>query len=348
MIPIHESYQLYQDYNRRFFGAKLPNIKIEYSANLKRAAGMYSPKDKLIYLSIPLLSKLLQDLKDTLVHEMIHVAQDYQGDKGRPHGLFFSILMHRINEQAKGEVFVTVRHHFFEIREYEESSVLGKIKKLLVLSDSPNQNEAYAAANKAQALMSIHGIKQTDLATVEEGSELDEPLVNEVIEPCTRVTAWQFSLLAAIAEVNYSLCLSTSQIGLRVLGNKMHVEVTRSYYQYFCRLIESEAIQFKGKGSVFLNRFKESMAQEIGDRLKAQFRTSSKPIKPESSALCLASQYKAELERFVNFLCPNIGSKQGSARRANPEASQAGRQAGARASVAKHIVSGAKMLGGSR
>jgi SprT-like family/Protein of unknown function (DUF2786) len=344
MLPLNAIYSLYADYNARFFCSRLPKVEIVCSDKLGAAAGVYSRKNKTISLSIPLLCDKEQDQKDTLIHEMIHVAQDALGINERPHGAFFSACMTKINQVAAGEVTVTVTHHIYAIRDFEENSMLGRIKKLLALSDSPNENEAYAAAQKAQILMATHGVKQADLATAEVGSELDEPLTDEVIEQSPRTVMWKFSLLNVIASVNYCTCLKTTNIGLRVLGNKIHVEICRSYYQYFCQLIQSEAAKHQGKGSVFLNRFREGMANGIGDRLKEQFQKSDE-TQAMSSEICLASQYKRESSAFLSALYPNIAAGKASARVSDPAASNAGRQAASQVSVARHVTSGAKRIG---
>jgi predicted SprT family Zn-dependent metalloprotease len=352
VLSINALHNLYQDYNRRFFNAELSKVKIEWSDNLTRKAGLFSPTEPLIRLSAPLLSDRIQDLKDTLIHEMIHVAQFVHQIDERPHGPYFSAYMARINEKAKGEVTVSVTHHILQLEDYEESSMLGKIKKLLALSDSPNENEAYAAAQKVQTLMAAHGVEYADLKTVEEGSELDEPLVNEVIEDFgARTVGWKFSLLGAICRVNYCSCLGGGQYGIRALGNKTHVEICRSYYQYFVHVIESEAAQYRGQGRVFLNRFREAMVHEIGKRLQQQFQQNN-PVKipnaTTTSTLSLASQYQAELDLFVQWVYPRVNARRASARWADAKATQAGRQAGAQAHIAKHIVPETRRLKGDR
>ena len=42
------------------------------------------------------------------------------------------------------------------------SAIEERIRKLLALADSPNENEAAAAAEKAQALMLRYGIEMAD------------------------------------------------------------------------------------------------------------------------------------------------------------------------------------------
>lgn len=350
MLSINTLYRLYQDYNRKYFKTGLPEVRIECSDRLTRKAGLFSPTEPLIRLSIPLLANCDRELKDTLIHEMIHVAQYAYHIDERPHGPYFSAQMARINQEAKGEVTVTVTHDIFETEAFETAAMLGKIKKLLALSDSPNENEAYAAAQKVQTLMAAHNVGYADLKTVEAGSELDEPLVNELIEDTgQRTPGWKFSLLGAICRANYCKCLGGGQYGIRALGRKTHVEICRSYYHYFAQVVEAEAGKHKGKGKIFLNRFREAMVAEIERRLQLQFNQNQQIKEPEAipaSTLSLTSQYQTELETFVRLVYPRINSGRRSTLWADPNATRAGRQAGTRANIAKHIVPESRRLTG--
>jgi predicted SprT family Zn-dependent metalloprotease len=342
MYTITQIQALYRSYNHQFFDNKLPQARIEWSTALGTNAGDFNRSQKRIRLSVQLLGDRNHDLKNVLVHEMIHMAQMANDIQERSHGPYFSAMMHKIN-QMQSDITVEVKHNYYQILEFEQTSMLGRIKKLLALSESPNENEAIAAARKAQALMAANGVKPQDLISIKEGSELDEPLVNEVIDPGNRMNGWRFFLLIEIAEVNYCICLRSKGVGLRVLGNKTHVEICRSYYDYFCQLINKEAIQHKGEGSVFLNRFKEGMAERIGEKLRIQFQEGlSNPT--DLSSLTLTEQYQAETAHFVRIVCPNIGSSRRSVVR-NKEASGAGRAAGDRASAARHMTNSARRLG---
>ena len=74
------------------------------------------------------------------------------------------------------------------------SAIEERIRKLLALADSPNENEAAAAAEKAQALMLRHGI---ELATIAASSgkrlAVDEHVVDGKVDP------WRRMLAAAVA-----------------------------------------------------------------------------------------------------------------------------------------------------
>jgi hypothetical protein len=74
------------------------------------------------------------------------------------------------------------------------SAIEERIRKLLALADSPNENEAAAAAEKAQALMLRYGIEMATIAAL--GGErlaVDEHVVDGKVDP------WRRMLAAAVA-----------------------------------------------------------------------------------------------------------------------------------------------------
>jgi len=74
------------------------------------------------------------------------------------------------------------------------SAIEERIRKLLALADSPNENEADAAAEKAQALMLRYGIEMATIAA--SGGErlaVDEHVLDGKVDP------WRRMLAAAVA-----------------------------------------------------------------------------------------------------------------------------------------------------
>jgi hypothetical protein len=84
---------------------------------------------------------------------------------------------------------------------------------------------------------------------------------------------------------------------------------------------------------------------EISEMIASSFKAVTHPGSA-SSALSLASQYQTELETFVRLVYPRINSGRRSTRWADPNATRAGRQAGSKASIAKHIVPESRRLKG--
>jgi Protein of unknown function (DUF2786) len=74
------------------------------------------------------------------------------------------------------------------------SAIEERIRKLLALADSPNENEAAAAAEKAQALMLRYGIELARVAAwTGERLAVDEHVVDGRVDP------WRRMLAAAVA-----------------------------------------------------------------------------------------------------------------------------------------------------
>lgn len=342
---------LYHQFNHRFFDGHLPSaVTLEWSEQMTRAAGkaIRAFEGYKIRLSAPLLHDRPQDLAQTLLHEMIHILQWVEGVDETAHGPFFSATMARINLAAKGEFVVSVTHDILEQTQFEQNTLLGKIKKLLALSESPNHHEALAAAAKAQALMAQHQIDSASLESVPAGSELDEPLICDRlwVTKARNLPTWRKSLAWYCCAANHCHYTYRSYHGFDVYGRRPHVAITQHLFEYFCQAVEQEVSQHRGKESVvFLNRFREAMAIELGERMVHQRRGSTKP---STSALALMDHYDQDTQIFLNLMEPDLRSVSiNSNHQRHVAATAAGRKAGRGVSVADHLVPKTHRLKGS-
>lgn len=96
-MEVSKLYEVYTEYNKRFFNNELPSanlVTIEYSNRMTNAAGLCHPHKRLIRISYPYAEKYgWEETKSVLLHEMIHLQI-----KG--HGEAFMKKMRDI--QAKG------------------------------------------------------------------------------------------------------------------------------------------------------------------------------------------------------------------------------------------------------
>ena len=332
----------YHQLNARFFNGQLPSgVHLEWSEQLTQAAGkaLRTSEGYTIRLSVSLLQDRPQDLIQTLVHEMIHLLQWVEGIEETAHGPFFSATMHRINRAAPGEFVVTVTHDIQQRAQFEQDTLLGKIKKLLALSESPNHHEALAAATKAQALMAQHQIDATALENMPEGSELDEPLICDRLWATTarNCPTWRKTMAWYCCAANHCHYTYRSYHGFEIYGRRPHVAMTQHLFAYFCQAIEREVDQHRGQETVvFLNRFREAMALECGQRL-VQHRSGN--VAPSTAALALTDRYRQDTQTFLRLVVPNLRmGRNGSQRQPYLEATEAGRQAGRTISVAEQLV----------
>lgn len=110
-------YDLLQIYDHSFFEERLGSVELKWSKRMTLCAGVCSYKEGLvsIRLSEPLLKlRPVKDLKETLLHEMIHAYLMVTGkESGRDgHGDAFLALMWQINEQTGLDI--SVYHGFHD------------------------------------------------------------------------------------------------------------------------------------------------------------------------------------------------------------------------------------------
>lgn len=97
---IGDLYELYREYNNKFFCNQLPRVekvRIEWSNRLSSSAGICYSKSKIIRLSRAYHIKHIDDVGSTLLHEMIHL-------KIRGHGVEFKRELKRI-QNLGGKVY---------------------------------------------------------------------------------------------------------------------------------------------------------------------------------------------------------------------------------------------------
>ena len=125
-IEFPDVYDLFQTYNVQFFEDKLGAVQLTWSKRMTLCAGICEKKQGLITikLSEPLLKyRTASDVKETLLHEMIHaylwVLNIPSGRDG--HGPEFLSVMFYVNQKTK--LNVTVRHNFSDEVDYYRKHV---------------------------------------------------------------------------------------------------------------------------------------------------------------------------------------------------------------------------------
>ena len=127
-----------------------------------------------------------------------------------------------------------------------DDKILGKIKKCLALSQSPEPAEAAAAMRQAQKLMEMHGVTQADLGR----ADLGEAEVKSKAS-VSRIKDWELALLNTIARAfgcqllwtkSHSYC--QDNWGRYVLiGLKAQVQLA----QYTADVLQRKLIKARGK-----------------------------------------------------------------------------------------------------
>ncbi|MBD6620169.1 DUF2786 domain-containing protein [Komarekiella sp. 'clone 1'] len=146
-----------------------------------------------------------------------------------------------------------------------------KIKKLLALSQSPNEAEAISAFSKAQEILTRYNLSLADLA-----DEAPQEVEEQIIDQSKRQSTWKGILLNAVASANYCLAFnrksrnSTESI---ILGRKVNIQSAQMQFEYLVQAIERLATEEIGDACdrqslrAFKNAFKLGAAQRLQIRI---------------------------------------------------------------------------------
>jgi hypothetical protein len=116
-----------------------------------------------------------------------------------------------------------------------DNIIIDKIKKLLALSKSSNENEAILAYQRAQELLIKYNISLDDI-------QVDIDIKEEIVWTGDELEEWKFTLYSIIAYCNYC------QLLLRIFNNKSYnytlvgkihnIIIVKEMYQYLINTIE--------------------------------------------------------------------------------------------------------------
>lgn len=143
-------------------------------------------------------------------------------------------------------------------------SILEKINKLLALANSPNENEAAIAAEKAAELLAQYNLTLADI-----GSDEKEEITEGIVETTSRYITWKMLVLAGIATANGCEAMRSTYSGkMRLVGTITNITVSQYLYDYLIKTVERLAKRHKGKGRAFLNAFRVGCATRLRQRLE--------------------------------------------------------------------------------
>lgn len=136
-----------------------------------------------------------------------------------------------------------------------------KIKKLLALSKSPNENEAVAALEKARKLMEENGLSEQDCNVYTEEAKYlkSRPL-------------WRYIIAKGVAWINGTVIRIVGDHNLLVVrfhGSETDVFISKEMYQYLVKTVNRMAKQNirKNAKNAYINSYKEGMAASLYKRM---------------------------------------------------------------------------------
>ena len=176
-----------------------------------------------------------------------------------------------------------------------------KIKKLLALSKSPNENEAMAALEKARKLMEENGLSEQDCNVYTEETKYSKSRPR-----------WQYIIAKGVAWINGTVIRIVNDYNslvVRFHGAETNVFISKEMYQYLVKTVNRMAKQNirKNAKKPYINSYKEGMAASLYERMLQAGELYSWANKRESQ-LETIEKYVVELYK-VHYETSRIKSK---------------------------------------
>jgi len=254
-----------------------------------------------------------------------------------------------------------------------EEKIIDRIKKLLSLSQSSNENEAAQAAAMAAELMLKHEIEEAQVVGAGEAPDVIEEVEQESVAVSKQIVHWKGLILAGLAEsmgcrMYYGNTYKTGkrQRTYMVAGQESKRQTIKYMYAYLVEEVERlanfayrEEILENKKSKVpkddwpsaraWKNAFRLGAASTINNRLCEQRRKTHKEADKagQSQALVVVEKAAEAVEVFMKREVPNL--KKGSAASFSSGSGYgAGRAAGKNVGLGgagKTLGAGAKQIG---
>ncbi|WP_341733291.1 DUF2786 domain-containing protein [Microcoleus sp. EPA2] len=193
-----------------------------------------------------------------------------------------------------------------------DTNIVEKIKKLLALATSSNENESTAAAEKASLLLAQYNLSLADL-----GPNQQEEISESGVETTPRYVTWKMILLSGIGEANGCNAMRNSYTGsMFLVGTSTNLIVCTHLYEYLSQAIERRAKYRKGsgRGLAYLNAFRVGCATRLRQRLleqKQQMEESGIPGVGDvaaTPAIVVRSMFEKNQQAIADYL-QSLGAK---------------------------------------
>ncbi len=166
-------------------------------------------------------------------------------------------------------------------KEEEKQKVLDKVRKLLALAQSPNENEAAMAADKAQSLLAEYNLEMSEVRTDSTGAEIEMDG-----ETMTDSRPWRRKMGVMVAKVYFCGYFYTHKYHVTTsrkcgyirgdshtfTGERHNIVVAKLMFTYLNNAIETLSVKAAAqiavsKRSAFLTSFRHACAGRVCQRL---------------------------------------------------------------------------------
>lgn len=181
-----------------------------------------------------------------------------------------------------------------------DDKALATIKKLLRLAENAGtQEEAEAAAAKAQALMTQHAISAAmigDKYSDEQPITMSKDEEDGAIDLMGRLPEWRTSIVRGLTRMNGCWFYTGYRRGGRtyeVVGQKADRDNVKYLYQWIAREVDHAAKrEALGRGKVWANNFRIGMVERILERMREAKQNTIREWKAEQTEAATTPEEK--------------------------------------------------------
>ena len=190
--------------------------------------------------------------------------------------------------------------------------IIRRARKLLALSNSPNEHEAALAASKLQEMLIRNQLAAEDLA-VHEHQEMDA-IGESVVENGGRLVRWKTELLSTIADTHlcrYMIYRSYGHVGHTLIGRPVNTALAKETFAYLTATVDRLAKQALAQAQeddwiesprTWGNCFRLGCVSRLRSRLRAKKRELEQAAKATGDAGTSALAMLNAIEREGNAL----------------------------------------------
>lgn len=313
--------QLYKEYETICYQHNLtiytPVIDIR---SLKNSWGYWDSLNRTIVLSSVLIEKYSWDIViEILKHEIAHqlVSEYFEVDSlDKPHGEYFqkACTLLGMNNWAKRSVCDLEQFPNLGKEHFEKSNlpVIKKIRKLLALSKSGNENEAFLAMTKARELSEKHNIEVLESS---EEDDFDYISIGHNKKVTHSHEVQIASLLTSFFKVEIifsdTFCQKTGEEYkcLLVYGTKSNIEIAEYIYYFIWNKLPEFFYNFKKttNGTVNKKSYYSGILTSIRKKLANSYKKENKNL-DENKNLSL-QKHNQLLNSFLRNRHPKISTR---------------------------------------
>lgn len=175
-------------------------------------------------------------------------------------------------------------------------AIIEKIKKLLALSQSPNQEEAERAAEKARELLTKYDLSVDQFEDI----QVEEKIIKQFLK---KPNLWRLTIFGTISEFYFCRFIikqtqysDATVYGFDIIGKSHHITIASSVCEYIEKAIvriSRERCRANAK-SKFRESFRYGMAVEICTRLETMKRIRETGGPGEEKSLILKEDQKIQ------------------------------------------------------